>query len=148
MWKLELSIVVFLRMVKLTGEGDCVSVATSTLVLPFAKVSIVPKSGSADPIGIEENTLRTISSTRIAEREALVRVCGRTGAIGPADNIRGLCRLRRDDWKKFDNKCAFFPPESLKSWTIPRIDFEFHKVTIVTIKITPRLVGIGQVAAW
>jgi len=97
MWKLELSIVVFLRIVKLTGEGDCVLVSTSTLVLPSAKVSIVPERGSADPIGIDENTLRTINMARKAERVALACAWGRTGVIGPADNIRGLCRLRRGD---------------------------------------------------
>ena len=113
--------VVFLKMVRLTGEGVCVLVVTSTLVLPFAKVSIVPERGSADPMGIEENTLRTINRARMAEREALACACGRTGGIDPADNIRGLCRLRRDDWKNLDNKCAFIMPESLKSWPIASV---------------------------
>ena len=82
MWKLEVSIVVFLMMVRLTGVADCVLVATSTLVLPFAKVSIVPERGSADPMGIDVNTLRTINRARMAEREALACACGRTGGIG------------------------------------------------------------------
>ena len=66
-----MSMVVFLMMLRLAGEGVCVLVATSTLVLPFAKVSMVPERGSADPIGIEENTLKTINMAIMAERVAL-----------------------------------------------------------------------------
>ena len=103
-WKLALSIVVFLMTVKFTGDELCVSVATSTLVLPSANVSMVPVTGSAETIGSEENTLRTINNARMTEREALACAWARVGGIGPADHIRGLCRLRREGRKNIDNK--------------------------------------------
>ena len=84
-------------MVRLAGDGAWVLVGTSTLRLPSAKVTMVPVTGSADAIGTDENTLRTINRARIAEREALACAWGRAGVIDPADNIRGLCRLRRGD---------------------------------------------------
>ena len=143
-----MSMVVFLMIVRLTGEGVCVLVATSTLVLPSAKVSIVPERGSADPMGIDENTLKTINRARMAEREALACAGARVRGIGPADNIRGLCRLRRGGRKKFDIKQNEENAKTREMSLYLQYASENHKVTIVTIKITSLLVGSVQVAAW
>ena len=69
-------------------------VFTWMLELPTANVSIVP-DGSAEAIGMYEKQLKTINRASITEREALACAGARVGGIGPADNIRGLCRLRR-----------------------------------------------------
>ena len=70
-------------------------VFTSTLELPSANVSIVPEVGFAEAIGMVEKQLKTINKASMTEREALACAGARVGGIGPADNIRGLCRLRR-----------------------------------------------------
>ena len=69
-------------------------VFTSTLELPSANVSIVPDE-FAVAIGIDEKQLKTNNNARMTEREALACTGARVRGIGPADNIRGLCRLRR-----------------------------------------------------
>ena len=69
-------------------------VFTSILELPSANVSIVPE-GLAEAIGMYEKQLKTIKIASVTEREALACAGARVGGIGPADNIRGLCRLRR-----------------------------------------------------
>jgi len=84
-------------------------VLTSTLELPSANVSIVPDAGSADAIGKDENVLKTINNARMNEREALACAGVRVRAIGTADNIRGLCRLRRGGRKNLNiqyNYCS------------------------------------------
>ncbi len=84
-------------MVRLTVEGAKLFVTTSTLELPSANVSIVPEVGFAVANGIDENRLKTINNARITEREALACAGVRVRGIGPSDNNRGLCRLRRGD---------------------------------------------------
>ena len=70
-------------------------VFTSTLELPSANVSIVPEPEFPEAIGIAEKVLNIIINARITEREALACTGARVRGIAPADNIRGLCRLRR-----------------------------------------------------
>ena len=94
---LELPIVEFRLTLKFTVVGDCVLVFTSTLELPSANVSIVPELGFAETIGIDEKQLKIINNASVTEREALACAGVRVRGIGPADNIRGLCRLRRGD---------------------------------------------------
>ena len=84
-------------MVRFTEVGAWLSVATETLELPSANVSIVPEDGSAVANGIDEKRLKTINNARITEREALACAGVRVRGIDPSDNIRGLCRLRRGD---------------------------------------------------
>ena len=86
-------------MVTLTGEAVWESVFNTTLELPSLKFSIVPEVGFADAIGIAEKTLKIIRIARLTEREALACARARVRGIGPADNLRGLCRLRRDNQK-------------------------------------------------
>jgi hypothetical protein len=97
---------------------------------------------------MDEKQLKTINRASITEREALACAGARVRGIGPADNIRGLCRLRRGSWKKFDIKQN---KQNAKTSEIPlylECGDDNHKVTIVTIKITRLLVGSVQVAAW
>ena len=123
-------------------------VFTSTLELPSANVSIVPEVGFAEAIGRVEKQLKTINKASITEREALACAGARVRGIAPADNIRGLCRLRRGGRKKFDIKQNEENAKTREMSLYLQYASENHKVTIVTIKITRLLVGSVQVAAW
>ena len=72
-------------------------VLTVILELPSANVSIVPEPEFAEAIGIAEKVLNIIISASMTERVALACTGVRVRGIVSADNIRGLCRLRRGD---------------------------------------------------
>ena len=86
---------VFRWTVTLTDDPLCESVFSVTLELPSLNDSIVPEVGFADAIGIEEKTLKIMRIARLTEREALACARARVRGISTADNLRGLCRLRR-----------------------------------------------------
>ena len=69
-------------------------VLTVILELPSANVSMVPEPKFAEAIGIAEKVLNIINAS-MTERVALACTGVRVRGIVPADNIRGLCRLRR-----------------------------------------------------
>ena len=70
-------------------------VLTVILELPSANVSMVPEPKFAEAIGIAEKVLNIIINASMTERVALACTGVRVRGIVPADNIRGLCRLRR-----------------------------------------------------
>ena len=123
-------------------------VLTVILELPSANVSIVPEPELAEAIGIAEKVLNIIINASMTERVALACTGVRVRGIVSADNIRGLCRLRRGSRKKHDINGGEFGDRICEGFAIVRARSENHKVTIATIKITCLLVGTGLVATW
>ena len=84
------------------------------LELPSANVSIVPEPELAEAIGVAEKVLNIIINASMTERVALACTGVRVRGIVSADNIRGLCRLRRGSRKKPDINGGCLATESAK----------------------------------
>ena len=80
------------------------SVSKSILELPSANVSMVPEVGSAVTKLVDAKRLKTIKIARLTEREALACARVHVRGIEPADDNRGLSRLRRKHRKNINNK--------------------------------------------
>ena len=121
-------------------------VLTVILELPSANVSIVPEPEFAEAIGIAEKVLNIIISASMTERVALA--C--TGVRVRASSLRTISGGYVAFGVAVEKKpisIGEFGDGICEGFAIVGVSSENHKVTIATIKITPLLVGIGQVTS-